>query len=478
MCRGICFCFFFCISLLICNAQSNSEGKGNFSITLFLKNPTGRQIIADIEPITLAKASHRTQRKILFDDNNKGVLRTFIKGPSVLKLMNAYADSTISFVALPGVNMVVHLDTRAEDTTHYRDIGPGETLFYLGITEKSRELLSAIPQNSPEEFIKRWETGLDAIQGSVKSAKAAGIPQGYATWISQSIQSLFQTTLSRQLVNYATIKRVWPVNIKDYINKVPAFTDKQLNQPSFFTRETDKELMESYYLFHSLISHYERGLPAPGVEENYRSAISDANKIRAEASRNIMLRYLVTSLTAHTTDTASLRWMKSVVVFGTGNEHLRKMVEEKQALLRALGSNKPAPYFEATDVAGTKFSYSNYQGKYLFIDIWATWCVPCRKEIPHLEQLKQKYAGAPIEFVSVSIDKNTGAWKAFVEASDTKNQFQSMPGDNFCVSEVYKAPLIPTFILIDPQGKIINPNAFRPSDPALTFMLDQFIKKQ
>jgi hypothetical protein len=52
-----------------------------------------------------------------------------------------------------------------------------------------------------------------------------------------------------------------------------------------------------------------------------------------------------------------------------------------------------------------------------------------------------------------------------------------MPGKASCVNEVYNAPLIPAFVLIDPQGKIINPASFRPSDPALGFLLDELLQK-
>jgi hypothetical protein len=91
--------------------------------------------------------------------------------------------------------------------------------------------------------------------------------------------------------------------------------------------------------------------------------------------------------------------------------------------------------------------------------------------------LKEKYADQSIEFISVSIDKNVGAWKKFLGSTESKDQFYSMPGKASCVNEVYNAPLIPAFVLIDPQGKIINPASFRPSDPALGFLLDELLQK-
>ncbi|HEU5165233.1 MAG TPA: TlpA disulfide reductase family protein [Chitinophagaceae bacterium] len=474
--RRICWLLFFSLSILLLQAQENLPKAGDCTITVWMKNPIAKEIIADIEPISLARLTTRNQKKIILDDKNKGFLKIPLKGPSIIKLMNVWADSNVSYIAIPGVDMVFHLDTRGEDKTQYNDIGPKETEFYLDVLAKSREKLKAIPQQDAEKYLKTWEQEFNAMQKLIADS-VTGMPSGYTTWILQSIQSLFQSALSRQLVTYVTMTQRWPVNIDEYKNKVAAFTITQFNQPGLFTRETDKELVESYYLFYSLIEDRKKKMPAPGAETTYRNAINYAKKITAEGPRNITLRYLVTSITAHTTDTSFLRWMASTIVFDKQNEHLKKLIAEKQKLLRKAGKDKSAPFFEATDISGNKFGYKNFEGKYLYIDIWATWCVPCKKEIPFVEQLKKKYAGQSIEFISVSIDKNVDAWKKFVKAAESKDQFHSMPGKASCVNEVYNAPLIPAFVLIDPQGKIINPACFRPSDPALDFLLDELLQK-
>ena len=473
--RRLCWILFFSLSIQLSYAQGNVPKAGDCTITLWMKNPIAEEIIADIEPISLARFTTRNQKKIILDDKNKGVLKIPLKGPSIIKLMNAFKDSNVSYIAIPGIDMVIHLDNHGKDTTHYNDIGPKETDFYIDVLAKSREKLKAIPQKDAERYLKTWEQELAAMK---KWIADAGMSSGYTTWISQSIQSLFQSELSRQLVTYVTMTQRWPDNIEEYKTNVSAFTITQFNQPGFFTTETDKELAESYYLFYSLIEDRKKQLPAPGAETTYRSAINYARKITAEGPRNIMLRYLVTSVTAHTTDTSFLKWMNSTIVFDKQNEHLKKLIAEKQNLLRKAGKDRSAPYFEATDISGNKFAYNNYEGKYLYIDIWATWCVPCKKEIPYIEQLKEKYAGQSIEFISVSIDKNVAAWKKFLGSTESKDQFYSMPGKASCVNEVYNAPLIPAFVLIDPQGRIINPASFRPSDPALGFLLDELLQKK
>ena len=85
----------------------------------------------------------------------------------------------------------------------------------------------------------------------------------------------------------------------------------------------------------------------------YRNAITSANQLTSEICRNMMLRYLVTSGTAHTTDGDLLKWMKNAI--GNTNSILVKMIAQKQDLLQKLGKGKLAPYFDATDAAGNKF---------------------------------------------------------------------------------------------------------------------------
>ena len=476
MLRRICWVLFFLVSTYLAQAEGNLPGTKDCTITVWMKNPISREIIVDIEPISLApRFTTRKQKKILLDDKNKGVLKIPLEGPSIIKLMMVWPDSTVSYIAIPGVDIFIHLDGLRKDTTNYDDIGPKENNFYLDILTKSLDRLKEIPQQNPELFLKKWEQEQNAMQQLV--ADATGMSPLYSSWISQSIQSLFQSKLCRQFVTYVTITRRWPSNSEEYINKIRPLTTPQFNQPGSFTRETDKELVESYYLFYSLIEDRKKQMSAPGAETTYRNAINYAKKITAEGPRNIMLRYLVTSAIAHTTDTSFLKWMKSAIVFGKQDEHLGKMIADKQNLLRKIGKGKTAPIFDAIDFSGNKFSYQDYEGKYLFIDIWATWCVPCRKEIPYLEQLKEKYKGQPIEFISVSTDKNFSAWKKFIESADSKDQFHSMPGKASGINEVYIANLIPAFVLIDPQGKIINPTSFRPSDPALGLLLDELLQK-
>ncbi|MDO5980646.1 redoxin family protein [Flavivirga spongiicola] len=132
---------------------------------------------------------------------------------------------------------------------------------------------------------------------------------------------------------------------------------------------------------------------------------------------------------------------------------------------------KPSPNFDNYEnYKGGTTSLADLKGKYVYIDVWATWCGPCKKEIPFLKEVEGKYHGKNIEFVSISIDnqKSHDAWKKMV--TDKELGGVQLLADNDWKSEFvqnYKIQGIPRFILIDPAGNVVNADAPRPSSPKL-----------
>jgi thiol-disulfide isomerase/thioredoxin len=139
---------------------------------------------------------------------------------------------------------------------------------------------------------------------------------------------------------------------------------------------------------------------------------------------------------------------------------------------------KASPGFDYENYKGGKTKLSDLKGKYVYIDLWATWCAPCRAEIPYLQKIEEKYHGKNIEFVSISIDKakDNEKWKKFV--TDKKLGGVQLFADKDWESEFvvnYGVTGIPRFILIDPQGNILKSDASRPSDPELDKQLSALL---
>ena len=140
---------------------------------------------------------------------------------------------------------------------------------------------------------------------------------------------------------------------------------------------------------------------------------------------------------------------------------------------------KSSPDFDYENYKGGKTKLSELKGKYVYIDLWATWCGPCRAEIPFLQKVEAKYHGKNIEFVSISIDKakDHDKWKQFV-ADKNLGGIQLFADKDWTSDFVtsYGVTGIPRFILIDPNGKIVSPDAERPSSGALQTQLDALLK--
>lgn len=142
-------------------------------------------------------------------------------------------------------------------------------------------------------------------------------------------------------------------------------------------------------------------------------------------------------------------------------------------------AGKPSKSFDYVNRKGGKTKLEDFKGKYVYIDVWATWCGPCRAEIPFLKKIEEKYHGKNIEFVSISIDVNKDyeKWKNFV----TEKQLGGVQlfadkdwSSDFITS--FGINSIPRFLLIDPQGNVVDADAVRPSSPELVSMLDKLLK--
>ena len=140
-------------------------------------------------------------------------------------------------------------------------------------------------------------------------------------------------------------------------------------------------------------------------------------------------------------------------------------------LVNKLKAGQPFPALPAlTDLNDKEVKYEQLplKGKLLFIDIWATYCPDCRKELPALEALQEDYKTEPITFVSISVDRDKEAWKAMVKEKKLRGiHLYASPEIKELFKELYDLRSIPRYMLIDEKGNIINANLPMPSDKNL-----------
>lgn len=152
-------------------------------------------------------------------------------------------------------------------------------------------------------------------------------------------------------------------------------------------------------------------------------------------------------------------------------EYIINLYMDTQYTKTILGKGRISPIFSNYEnIKGGTTSLEDLKGKFVYIDVWATWCGPCKKEIPYLKDVEKAYHDKNIEFVSISVDKTSdkNKWKTMIAEKKlggiqllADKDFES----DFVVDYVIKG--IPRFILIDNNGNIVSADAPRPSDEKL-----------
>lgn len=157
---------------------------------------------------------------------------------------------------------------------------------------------------------------------------------------------------------------------------------------------------------------------------------------------------------------------------------LAQTVKAKYKKLEGMLEGNPAPVVVLRDTTDRQITWSDLNGKYLYLDFWATWCGPCIAEIPSLEKLQHDYAGKNITFVSISVDKekDKGKWKQFVADKNLKGeQLWADEVNSRIFTGAFNMQQIPRFVLLDPEGRIVDANAARPSDVRVRQLLDKVL---
>lgn len=139
------------------------------------------------------------------------------------------------------------------------------------------------------------------------------------------------------------------------------------------------------------------------------------------------------------------------------NNPLMKRVQTEMDARHKAAVGAQAPEFTLNDVDGKAHTLSSYLGKgYVLIDFWASWCGPCRAEMPNVKKAYEQYAAKGFNIVGVSLDNNLDAWKGAITSIGIKwTQLSDLKGWKGDAVTLYGVHGIPATFLVDPQGKII-----------------------
>ena len=136
----------------------------------------------------------------------------------------------------------------------------------------------------------------------------------------------------------------------------------------------------------------------------------------------------------------------------------------RSKLNACIEEHKPAPDFTAYDFDGKKVKLSDYRGKVVYADIWATTCPPCKAEMPEMKNLHKQFEGKDVTFLFLSTDNNVNAAKDYVKFMSLEGvQLIDTKGLASEVCRKYNISGIPRYLLISKSGNLLSSNAPRPS---------------
>lgn len=147
------------------------------------------------------------------------------------------------------------------------------------------------------------------------------------------------------------------------------------------------------------------------------------------------------------------------------NTETGKKIKEFIANIEDNNEGQPAKNFNVVDINTKAISLSDFKGKYVILDFWGSWCIPCRESFPHLKELFAEYRNKGLEVIGIAqeLEKTDIAWRAAVKKDGTDIWFNiwdnsplNLKNNSQTIVDKYAIHSFPTKILIDPKGTIIG----------------------
>ena len=338
---------------------------------------------------------------------------------------------------------------------------------------KSRELMGP-----GTDVYTKEEADFKTVMNNIKTAQESllmsteGIPEAFKAAERRHLNYGYIYNLSRYGRSHASSS-----------NK-PDFkpSDDFLKEVNTLLDGLDYDNGEDYYafgFFKGLVSSYYSKKASEMVENNKDMPYSMAlfkvlGAVKSDVIKNTIAH---TEALIRINDTDKLEEFYNAYMAVSTDAKNNAEITKIYTNLKQLSKGNPSPLFnDYENYAGGTTSLTDLKGKYVYIDVWATWCEPCLAEIPSLKKVEKEFHGKNIQFLSVSLDRieDRGKWKDMIKEKELGG-IQVFADNNWESAFVqgYLIKGIPRFIIIDPQGNIVTANAPRPSDPKLIDMFKE-----
>ncbi len=158
-------------------------------------------------------------------------------------------------------------------------------------------------------------------------------------------------------------------------------------------------------------------------------------------------------------------------------EEFRIPVNSSYQKFALVANGQPAPDFKLISSEGGHIALSDFKGKAVYLDFWASWCIPCLKLVPSAKELKKEFKKEEIVFLNVSIDENEEAWQKMIEKHKIGGVNLISKGIASPMAQQYGIKALPRYMLIDKKGIIVNNDFKKPDDESIKDDLRELLGK-
>lgn len=444
----------FAASILAAASCSQKMPVGDINLSFEVYNPVNNEVVLvydrEIYPVTL-------------DNTGKGTYT--IKGKSFLYTKVFYGQEAVNAYFEAGDNVTVSFDGSNFNGTFAVSGDKANAVRYLNTIE-----YTPLADEDYALELEDYKTKLAAKETSalklLENSDAAGL------------KNFVYNERNRIKYSYGTFRIMYSVGhmimaqLEDW-KPEKAYYDYVAELAVENSRLTDLEEYRNYIIEASAM------LKAMGEKRDFYSKTLDQMEYLSDNIKDVRLREVLMFQTmaayVDQVGTSNLGDLANLFKTYVKDEALVAAYEQKCAKWDFSAPGRISPDFKATDIKGNTYSLKDFRGKLVYIDLWATWCGPCRREIPFMKKLEEKYKGKEIYFVSLSTDKDKAAWEKRMAEGDLAG-IQLYLGNESKFLEAYRVDGIPRFILLDKDGRIIDNNMTRPSADETAARLDSLLK--